>query len=39
MESLGYRLMYFNLGTLHWQGLKAAIKKQKYKKISEKVTR
>lgn len=28
--------MYFNLGSLPWQGLKAATKKQKYERISEK---
>jgi len=36
MESLGYIFMYFNKGTLPWQGLKAATKKQKYERISEK---
>uniref|UniRef100_A0A5S6R1S2 non-specific serine/threonine protein kinase n=1 Tax=Trichuris muris TaxID=70415 RepID=A0A5S6R1S2_TRIMR len=36
MESMGYVLMYFNLGKLPWQGLKATNKRQKYEKISEK---
>ncbi|KAL1790628.1 casein kinase I isoform X1, partial [Sigmodon hispidus] len=36
LESLGYVLMYFNLGSLPWQGLKAATKRRKYERINEK---
>ena len=36
MESLGYVFMYYLRGSLPWQGLKAATKRQKYERISEK---
>ncbi|KAG8041315.1 hypothetical protein G9C98_002303 [Cotesia typhae] len=36
LESLGYVFMYFNTGSLPWQGLKSATKRQKYERISEK---
>lgn len=39
LESLGYVLVYLYKGQLPWQGLRAANKKQKYAKISEKKQR
>jgi casein kinase 1 len=36
LEAVGYVVMYFNRGSLPWQGLKATGKKEKYEKIMEK---
>jgi hypothetical protein len=35
MEAIGYCLMFFLRGSLPWQGLKAKIKREKYRKILE----
>jgi len=35
LEAVGYVLMYFNRGSLPWQGVKASSKKERYNKIMQ----
>lgn len=35
LEALGFVLMYFNRGSLPWQGLKTATKKERYERIAQ----
>jgi len=36
LETIGYVMIYFNRGSLPWQGMKANTKEEKYRKIMEK---